>query len=137
MTAPRRILLEVCVASAEDAAVAAAAGADRLELNAALALGGLTPSLGSIVEARQATALPVIVMARPRPGGFCYSVSEYRVLRRDVDAALGNGADGVAFGVLTDSGEIDTERVREVVRQIGPRQAVFHRAFDVTPEPFA
>src|SRR6478609_3392551 len=116
MTAPRRILLEVCVASAEDAA-ASEAGADRLELNAALALGGLTPSLGGIVETRQATPLPVIVMARPRPGGFCYSVSEYRVLRRDVDAALSNGADGVAFGVLTDSGEIDAERVREIVRQ--------------------
>ena len=50
MTAQRRILLEVCVASAEDAAAASDAGADRLELNAALALGGLTPSLGSIVE---------------------------------------------------------------------------------------
>ena len=136
MTTPRRILLEVCIASAEDASVAAGAGADRLELNAALALGGLTPSLGSIVETRQATGLPLIVMARPRPGGFCYSVSEYQVLRRDVDAALSNGADGVAFGVLTESGEIDGQRVREVVRQIEPKQAVFHRAFDVTPDPF-
>src|SRR4051812_9131589 len=115
MTAPRRILLEVCVASAEDAAAASGAGADRLELNAALALGGLTPSLGGIVETRQATALPLIIMARPRSGGFCYSASEYRVLRRDVDAALSNGADGVAFGVLTEAGEIDVERVRDVV----------------------
>ena len=66
-------------------------------------------------------------MAPPRPGGFCYSVSEYRVLRRDADAALSNGADGVAFGVLTDSGEIDAQHMHEIVRQIGPRQAVFHR----------
>jgi copper homeostasis protein len=136
MTAPRRILLEVCVASADDAAVASAAGADRLELNAALALGGLTPSLGTIVEARQATALPLIVMIRPRPGGFCYSEREFRILRRDVDFALSNGADGIAFGVLTESGEID-ERVRQVVRQVGSKQVVFHRAFDVTPDPFA
>src|SRR5262249_7626482 len=136
MTPPRRILLEVYIASADDAAVAHEAGADRLELNAALALGGLTPSLGGLLQAR-GVPLPLIVMARPRPGGFCYSAGEWRVLRRDVDAALENGADGVAFGALTEAGEIDRQRVGEIVRQVGGKQAVFHRAFDVTPEPFA
>jgi copper homeostasis protein len=129
------LLLEVCISSPDDAAVALGAGADRLELNAALALGGLTPSLGAIVETR-GVPLPLIVMARPRPGGFCYSDGEWRVLCRDVDAALAHGADGVAFGALTPAGEIDRGRVREVVRLLGGKQAVFHRAFDVTPEPF-
>src|SRR5207245_2274078 len=55
---------------------------------------------------------------------------------RDLDAALENGADGVAFGALTEAGEIDRDRVRQVVRRLGGKQAVFHRAFDVTPEPF-
>jgi copper homeostasis protein len=136
MMAARRILLEVCIASPDDAIAAHDAGADRLELNAALPLGGLTPSLGAIVETR-AVSLPLIVMARPRPGGFDYSAGEWRVLRRDVELSLEHGADGVAFGALTESGEIDRERVREIVRQVGGKQAVFHRAFDVTPEPFA
>jgi copper homeostasis protein len=40
----RRVLLEVPVASVEGALAAREGGADRLELNAALSLGGLTPS---------------------------------------------------------------------------------------------
>jgi copper homeostasis protein len=125
-------LLEVCIASVEDALTAQSGGADRLELNTALGLGGLTPSAGLLTEVRQAVRLPLIVMARPRPGGFCYSAAEFRVLQRDLDFALEQGADGIAFGVLTEAGEIDRVRTMRLVEQLGPRQAVFHRAFDVT-----
>ncbi len=86
--ARKRFLLEVAVASVEDAQAAEAGGADRLELNAALSLGGLTPSLGAFLEVRQATRLPLFVMLRPRPGAFCYRPAEYRVLRRDLDLLL-------------------------------------------------
>jgi copper homeostasis protein len=135
MTPSRRILLEVPIASLEDALAAQSAGADRLELNTALGLGGLTPSLGLLVETRQAVALPLLVMARPRPGGFCYRPDEFRVLQRDIDLLLAHGATGIAFGVLTASGEIDRVRVQTILRQIGVHEAVFHRAFDVTPAP--
>jgi len=64
----RQILLEVCVASVEDAQTAAAGGADRIELNAALELAGLTPSAGVLREVRRAVSLPIVVMVRPRPG---------------------------------------------------------------------
>jgi copper homeostasis protein len=137
MPSTRRVLLEVAVASLEDALTAQAAGADRIELNSALPLGGLTPSLGLVVEVRRAVTLPVIVMARPRPAGFCYRDGEFLVLRRDLDMLLASGIDGVAFGVLTEHGEIDRERCRRIVEQVGEKQAVFHRAFDVTPDPAA
>ncbi len=133
---PRPVLLEVCVETADDAVAAQAGGAGRLELNAALALGGLTPSLGALAEVRQASGLPVIAMARPREGGFAYSPAEFRVLLRDAEAAVAHGADGVAFGVLAGDGRVDVARCREVVRRLGDRQAVFHRAFDLTPDPF-
>lgn len=135
MTAPRRLLLEICIASAEDAVAARDGGADRLELNSALDLGGLTPSLGLLLEVREAVRLPIIAMARPRPGGFRYSAGEFLTMRRDIDALLAHGADGIAFGVLTETGEIDRERVALIRKQIGEREAVFHRAFDVTPDP--
>jgi copper homeostasis protein len=131
----RRLLLEVAIGSVEDALTASAGGADRLELNSALALGGLTPSLGTLIEVRSVVALPLIAMARPRSGGFCYGAGEWRVFQRDIDLLLAHGADGIAFGTLTATGEIDRERCRQVVRQIGEKQAVFHRAFDVTPAP--
>ena len=86
------MLLELCVASVEDALAAEAGGADRIELNAALELSGLTPSLATLLEIKQAVSLPVVVMIRPRPGGFCYSAADFRVMQRDVNLALEHGA---------------------------------------------
>jgi len=130
-----RITLEICTASAEDCAVAEQSGADRVELNCALMLGGLTPSLGALREARAATKIPLIAMIRPRAGGFAYSASEFKVMQRDAEAALAEGADGIAFGILTSGGKIDLERCRQIVQRAGARQIVFHRAFDVVSEP--
>jgi copper homeostasis protein len=131
----KRFLLEVAVASVEDVQAAESGGADRLELNAALSLGGLTPSLGTLLEVRQATRLPLFVMVRPRPGAFCYDASEFRVLLRDLDLLLSHGADGIVFGILEPDATVDRVRCREVVRQAGGHPVVFHRAFDLTPQP--
>ncbi len=130
----RPILLEICIASVEDAQHAADGGADRLELNAALALGGLTPSLGTLIEVRQSVAMPLMAMTRPRPGGFCYSDADFNVMRRDVDLLTKHSADGIVFGILHDDGTIDEVRCRQILAQIGDQTAVFHRAFDVTPD---
>jgi copper homeostasis protein len=131
------VLLQVAVASVEDALAAQAGGADRLELNAALALGGLTPSLGLVREVKDAVGLPVLVMIRPRPGGFAYSAADFKVMQRDADLVMEQGADGIVFGILTDQGRVDADHCGRLVRQAGSRQAVFHRAFDVTPDPLA
>lgn len=133
-----QFLIEICVESAEDAHAAQGHGANRIELNSALALDGLSPSPGLLMETRHATRLPVVVMARPRPGDFAYTATEFRTLRRDIDFAIDHGADGIAFGVLTPAGQIDVKRCRQVVRQIelSIRDAVFHRAFDATPDLF-
>lgn len=139
----RRILVEICIESAADARVVASGGGDRVELCSALALGGLTPSIGAVAEVRAAAAggLPVVAMIRPRPGGFCYDASEFRAMRRDVDAVLAAGADGIVFGVLCEDGAVDRGRSREMVEQVrgagAGKQIVFHRAFDFTPDPMA
>lgn len=133
----KKLLLEICTASFEDCLTAQTGGADRVELNTALALGGLTPSLGLLREARPALHIPIIVMIRPRPAGFCYSASEFLVMQRDVEIALAHGADGIAFGILHEDGSIDRARCEHVARLAEGKTIVFHRAFDVTPEPFA
>src|SRR5208283_6224025 len=104
--ARRTIKLEICTASVEDCVHAQRGGADRVELNCALMLGGLTPSLGALREARAAVRLPIIVMIRPRPAGFCYSRAEFAVMQRDAEAALSEKADGIAFGFLQASGRL-------------------------------
>lgn len=129
------ILLEICCGSAEDAVEAATGGADRVELCSALFLGGLTPSLGSLTQAKE-TNLPVIAMNRPRQAGFCYSATEFAVMERDTELLLEHGTDGIVFGILLDDGTIDIRRTRRLRERVGNRQAVFHRAFDVTPDPF-
>jgi copper homeostasis protein len=136
-TSPGRIKLEVCACSPEDCLTAKRGGADRVELTCALMLGGLTPSLGALREARAAVLIPIIAMIRPRQGGFCYSASEFKVMQRDAEIALAEGADGIAFGILTASGAVDPERCSQLAKLAGKRQTVFHRAFDVTPDPLA
>jgi copper homeostasis protein len=131
------ILLEVCVASVADAQAAQAGGAARLELNTGLALGGLTPTRGLLRAVKAASNLPVVAMLRPRRGGCAYDTDEFAVMRRDLDDLLGEGVAGVAVGVLLPGGHIDRARTAELVRQAGAVPVVFHRAFDLTPDPFA
>ncbi len=131
-----QILLEICCGSAEDAVEAARGGADRVELCSALFLGGLTPSLGSLELPRQQAFRPsVVAMVRPRAAGFCYSELDFDVMERDARLFLEHGADGIVFGILREDATIDLERCRHLRDLAGGRETVFHRAFDVVPDP--
>ena len=129
------ILIEVCCGSTDDAVEAERGGAGRAELNSSLFFGGLTPSLGSVIEAKKRLSIPVIVMIRPRGGGFCYTDAEMAVMLHDARLAVEHGADGLVFGILNKDGTVDKDRCRQIVELVGRKEAVFHRAFDVTPEP--
>ncbi len=129
------ILLEAIATSPEDCAAIEQGGGNRIELTSALGLGGLTPSLGLLIEARSTTRLPIMVMIRPCAGGFCYTRGEFAVMQRDVDLALANGANGIVFGILTADGAVDGPRIRQLVDQAKGKVTVFHRAIDVTPDP--
>lgn len=127
-----RTILEICCGSFEDVKAACEHGADRVELNSALYLGGLTPSLASLIHAKEECAIPIVAMVRPRGGGFCYSEDEYKVMYSDAKQLLEHGADGIAFGFLKEDKTIDLERTREMADLISGfgKEAVFHRAFD-------
>ncbi len=131
-----RVVLEICCGSLEDALEAEAGGADRVELCSSLFFGGLTPSFGTIAEAVRRLRIPAIVMIRPRGGGFCYTEPEFAAMVADAEAAIGQSVAGLVFGVLMPDGTIDRARTRRLRDLAGGRQAVFHRAFDVTPDPF-
>lgn len=59
-------IIETCCGSYEDALAAYRGGAKRIELNSALHLGGLTPSLGSLHLVKKNTDLKVIAMGADR-----------------------------------------------------------------------
>jgi copper homeostasis protein len=136
LTVDKKILIEVCCGSLEDAVIAEKAGADRIELNSCLGFGGLTPSSGSIIAAKRKLNIPVIAMIRPRAGGFCYSHSDMDVMEQDVKEAINCGADGIAFGILKEDGSVDIERCKRIIDLAGEKEVVFHRAFDVVPDTF-
>lgn len=133
----QKITFEVCAGSYQDCLAAEKGGADRVELNSALSVGGLTPSLISLIRAKRETKLSIVCMVRPRAGGFCYDETEAQFMFEEAELLLEHGADGIAFGFLKADGTVDEEKTKTMVELIHRKggKAVFHRAFDVTPDP--
>ena len=125
-------IIEICCGSYEDAINAYRSGAKRIELNSALHLGGLTPSIATLELIKRNTDLEVICMVRPRGAGFCYSDLEKKQIFAEAKALLEHGADGLAFGFLTEDRTIDLECTQKMVNLVHHygKTAVFHRAFD-------
>lgn len=119
---------ELAVQDLEGIGIAVRVGADRLELCAALAGGGVTPS-AALIEAAVAAPVPVHVLVRPREGDFSYTADERALIVRDIASALAAGAAGVVVGGARD-GAVDVPLMRAVTDAAGPAEVTFHRAFD-------
>ncbi|MGE5423786.1 MAG: copper homeostasis protein CutC [Syntrophothermus sp.] len=130
------MIFEACVNSARSAAEAWKGGADRVELCENMTDGGCTPSAGSIILAKQLLPIPVYVMIRPRGGDFLYTPEEFQVMREDIKMARSLGADGIVTGILNADGTVDRPRMAELVCLARPMGITFHRAFDMTNDPF-
>lgn len=128
----KNIEVEICCGSYYDALQAWKGGAKRVELNSALHLGGLTPSLGTLQLVKKNTGLKVICMVRPRGAGFCYDEVDFEVMLEDTRILLENGTDGIAFGCLTADRKVNKEQTKEMTKLIKSynKEVVFHRAFD-------
>lgn len=131
------ITLEICAGSYQDALTADRFSIDRIELNSALELGGLTPSAAEFKLTRKASSHRIICMVRPRPSGFVYSDSEFEVMYQDADYFLNQGADGIVFGALNADHTVNRTFTEKMVKLIHSyhKEAVFHKAFDETPDP--
>ena len=124
--------IEVCCSSLKEVLEAERAGAFRVELCGAIALGGITPSYGvirSVVEAVK--TIKVNVLIRIREGGFCYTDEEVEAMCRDIEFCREVGVDGVVIGALTAEGEIDKVACRKMMAAAQGMSVTFHRAFDV------
>ena len=139
---PTHILVEVCLESAADAVAAAAGGADRLELCADLAAGGLTPSVDAVHEVLAATRLPVVAMVRCRGGDFDYSSAEHGEMGKQAQTLLAMGVAGIVYGGLDEDGMPAVEALRRMraaanTASRGRAELVYHRAFDHVSDPHA
>lgn len=127
------LTLEVCADTPAGIAAAVAGGADRLELCAALGLGGLTPSTGLMTEAA-GCGLPVMAMIRPRAGGFVWTEVDLRVMEADIGAARRAGLAGVVLGALRPDGRLDGPALRRMLVAAHGLDLTLHRCFDLVPD---
>jgi copper homeostasis protein len=129
-------ILEIAVFSPEAALLAASTAADRLELCAGYAGGGLTPSIGTMrVVREQVRNIPIYVMIRPREGDFVYTENELAIMRHDILTAKELKMDGIVCGALTDKNEINETVCEKLVQLAHPLPVTFHRAFDCCVNP--
>lgn len=131
-------IVEICCGSYDDVKQAAAGGAKRVELNSALHMGGLTPTLSTLLLVKEAVDIQVVAMVRPRGAGFCYSEAEFQVMEKECEMLVSHGADGIAFGCLNRDASLNREyndRLLEIIKKYG-KEAVFHRAFDCSRDPY-
>lgn len=131
------MFIEICVTNLASVLAARRAGAHRIELCAALDVGGVTPSIGLIRAAVQVGQVPVHVLIRAREGDFCYTDQEVAVMIDDIQACREAGAQGVVIGALHRDGRLHLPQLRALHEAAGPLHVTCHRAFDSTPDPFA
>lgn len=132
-------VLEACVDSLDSALAAKEGGATRLELCANLLIGGTTPMPSLVRRVKAATGLPTHALLRPRFGDFLYTGEEFSLLLEDAAALLEAGADAIVSGFLTPAGDLDRQRLAQLVELChrAGKRFTLHRAFDMCRDPFA
>ena len=140
------LTLEVCVADVESllaVEVVAPTTTDiqvRVEVCAALEVGGLTPTLAMLDLYTQQSVNPAVlprhVLIRPRAGDFCYTELEQQQMLHDMryitehfktqQHVLG----GFVVGCLTYKYEVDTGMIEPLLSEFYTTPFTFHRAID-------
>jgi copper homeostasis protein len=130
--------LEAACFTAEDAKFALECGAHRIELCSAYEVGGLTPDLDEFILLRsQFPDAQIHVMIRPRDGDFVYSDFKIELMKTQIAQFENAGANGFVFGVLNSDDTLNVKACESIIDSVKKKesQIVFHRAFDLIPEP--
>lgn len=129
-------LIEIATSDFTTTRSAVEGGADRIELCANLAEGGVTPSAATIRRCRTAFDVPLYPIIRPRGGDFLYTQEEFEIMLQDVALCKQSGCDGIVTGLLQADGSIDIKRMAVLAAAAYPLGVTFHRAFDRCRDPF-
>jgi copper homeostasis protein len=122
--------IEIACFNLESALIAQKAGADRVELCADMSVGGTTPTIETIQQARENLTIDLYVMIRPRGGNFVYSEAELKQMKSEIETIKKLGVNGFVFGILNEDKTINIEQNIALVELAKPFPCTFHRAFD-------
>jgi len=120
--------LEICVDSHAGLDAAIEGGADRIELCAALDLGGLSPQL-SLLKAAQNCPVPVYCMVRLRPGDFVFSSAEIAGMCAEIAQIRELGHAGVVLGAGSPDG-LDVTALQTLATAAEGLGRTLHRVVD-------
>ena len=122
--------IEIACFNLESTLIAQKAGADRVELCADMSVGGTTPTIEIIKQAREHLTIDLYVMIRPRGGNFVYSDIEFQQMKLEIETIKKLGVNGFVFGILNEDKAINIEQNKALVDFAAPFSCTFHRAFD-------
>jgi len=128
--------LEIACFNLESALIAQENGADRIELCADMAVGGTTPNLEMVQQARENLTIDLYVMIRPRGGDFVYTDAEFQQMQAEITALKTYNVNGFVFGILKEDQTINYEQNKLLVDLAKPFPCTFHRAFDEVENAF-
>ncbi len=125
------MIFEICTDSVAGVIAAEKYGVKRIELCAALSVGGLTPNYGLVKVCTNNSSVEVHAMIRHKEGGFNYNLDDVNLMKIDISAMRKAGAKGVVFGILSDDNTV-SELNSELVSfsKSLELEVTFHRAFD-------
>ena len=129
------MIKEACVESFEKALEAQSNGANRIELCENLAVGGTTPSYGTVKICLEKLNIPIFPMIRARGGNFVYSKDEIEIMKEDIKVFKDLGVKGLVLGCLTSDNKIDLELTKTLVNLAYPMEITFHKAIDEISNP--
>ncbi len=122
--------IEIACFNLESVLIAQKAGVDRVELCADMSVGGTTPTIEMIQQARENLIIDLYLMIRPRGGNFVYSEAEFKQMKSEIETIKKLGVNGFVFGILKDDKTINIEQNKVLVELAKPFPCTFHRAFD-------
>ena len=128
-------ILEVAVDSLASARAGIAGGADRLELCAALSIGGLTPYAELLKQVRKESDIAIRCLMRPRAGDFLYTPEEIQMMCAQIKVLRDLGADGFVIGCLDADGKLDFKAMEPILEAAKGSGLTLHRCIDVSCDP--
>jgi len=123
-------LLEVIALDAQDARLAVAGGADRLELVSEMEFSGFNPPVQAFAAIRAAVDVPLRVMVRLRDGFRSGGPQALTALTASVKELRAAGADEFVLGWLDERGAVDLDAVETVLGALDGAPWTFHKAID-------
>ncbi len=132
----KKILIECCVESYDEARLAEKKGADQIEVCSDLKNDGLTPDFKLVEKIINNISIPIKIMIRPRKGNFYYSNSEMLIIKNQISFVKSIGVEHIVFGALDINNTVNINHVKKISDWSSPMKITFHKAIDASAEYF-